>query len=113
MRSSEYAQMPRIGLPSSLAHWISHFCPLEVSEFLLTSTITPWERRMRVRTLSFQSESYGSFTDMSMNSNGARGMQRLPLQEVALPLVLDGERDEYDLLIGHGFSSSGEHMTVP
>jgi len=73
VRSFLYAQIPRIGLPSSFAHWISHFCPLEVSEFALTRTMTPWERRIRVRTLSFHSESYACFTDMSMNSNGARG----------------------------------------
>src|SRR5947209_7121048 len=63
VRSVEYAHTPSSGLRSSLAHWISHFCPDDVSEFLLTSAITPWDRRMRVRTLSFQPVSYGSFTD--------------------------------------------------
>jgi hypothetical protein len=33
VRSSLYARIPRIGFPSSLAHWISHFSPLEASEF--------------------------------------------------------------------------------
>ena len=93
--------MPRSGLPSSLAHWTSHFCPEDVSEFLLTRAITPWERRIRVRTLSFQPESYGSFTDMSMNSNGARGCSDCPFQRIPLPLVLDRERDENSLGLSH------------
>lgn len=46
--------MPRIGLASSLAHEISHFWPGESSEFLLTRTMTPWERVIRPRTRSFQ-----------------------------------------------------------
>lgn len=41
VRSLLYAQMPRIGFRSDFAHSISHFCPVEDSEFLLTSTITP------------------------------------------------------------------------
>jgi hypothetical protein len=29
--------------------WISHFCPDDVREFLLTSAIAPSERRMRLK----------------------------------------------------------------
>ena len=50
-------------LPLFLVHAISHFWPLEVFEFLLTSTMTPSDRRIRVRTRSFQSLSYGSLTE--------------------------------------------------
>lgn len=53
VRSSLYAQIPSTFLPSSRAQPISHFSPLELNEFLLTSAITPSERLMRVRTFSF------------------------------------------------------------
>src|SRR5690606_7843120 len=45
------------------------------------STITPWERLIRVRTLAFQSVSYASFTDMSMNSYGDRGLSDCPFRK--------------------------------
>jgi hypothetical protein len=47
-------QIPLIFFFSSRAHSISHFWPVELSEFLLTSTMTPSERFIRVRTFSFQ-----------------------------------------------------------
>src|ERR1700722_18895176 len=65
-----YAQIPRIGFFSSLVHSISHFWPVDCNEFLLTRTITPSERRILVRTFSFQSDSYASLTDISTYSNG-------------------------------------------
>src|SRR5713226_9333451 len=70
VRSLVYAQMPRRGFFSSLAHWISQFCPLDEREFLLTSAITPSDRRIRVFARSFQAVSYDSFTDISTYSNG-------------------------------------------
>lgn len=81
VRSPEYAQMPKILFFSSLAHSISHFCPLEESEFLLTNNITPSERLILVRTRSFHSELYGSFTDISINSKGALGCRDCPLKK--------------------------------
>lgn len=67
-------------MPSSLAQAISNFWPVELVEFLLTRTMTPSDRRIRVRTLSFQPLSYASFTDMSMNSYGARGCTSPPAE---------------------------------
>src|SRR5262245_16260150 len=68
--SDEYAQTPVIFFPSSFVHSISQSSPAEVSVFLLTSAITPCAFRILVLTFSFQSVSYASFTDRSMNSNG-------------------------------------------
>jgi hypothetical protein len=44
--------MPRMRFFSSLAHVISHFWPLDLSELLLARAITPSVRLIRVRTRS-------------------------------------------------------------
>src|SRR5688572_21856609 len=62
--------MPYSLFCSARAHAISHFCPVDVREFLLTKTIIPCDLRIRVWTFVCQSDSYASFTDMSMNSKG-------------------------------------------
>lgn len=50
VRSSLYAQMPLIFFFSSWAHFISHFCPVDVREFLVTITSTPSDRKMKLCT---------------------------------------------------------------
>src|SRR5437762_7655373 len=80
--SSLYARRPINFFFSSLAQAISHFSPLEVSVFLLTSAITPSERRILVRTCCFQSLSYGCLTDMSTNSNGVFAFTDCPLSRL-------------------------------
>lgn len=81
VRSSAYAHMDRSGLLSSIAQAISHFWPLDADEFLLASAMTPSERRILVRTRAFQSLSYGSLTDISMNSNGLRVWSDCPFKK--------------------------------
>lgn len=63
--------IPMTGIPSSLAHLISHREPLECQVLLLNSTIMPSQPLIFVLQRACHSDCFqGCFTDMSINSNG-------------------------------------------
>src|SRR5690606_2686379 len=65
--------IPITGIPSSLAHFISHLAPLECHVFLLKSTIMPSQDLILVRHFCFHiCSSQGCLTDISTKVKGER-----------------------------------------